>query len=148
MAKAEKLRITRLRQLKNMLEKHDKIFPKRLEFHMNSWFEGKLEKNKSIKDCGTAACALGSAACYTPFNKSGLTIIRHRDYEGKLTDSFEPKYKTHTGVSAGVRFFDISYDEANFLFMPEEYENGEEDQKLISPNRVANRVQVIIDNYS
>lgn len=78
--------------------------------------------------CGTAACALGSAAMLPEFNKSGLKI------EGA------PTFKGHDEYRAGEKFFGITYDQSLFLFNPLCYESLHP-----TPKTVAKRVREILE---
>lgn len=147
------LRIKRLEMLKDMLENHKKIFPT-VAFNMESWldvqsvtdlvlsFFGKSKKEKNL--CGTAACALGSAAIYAPFNAMGLKLAE--DESGFFaTGTLTPSYMGEDGVDAGSKFFGITEEEATDLFIPEEYEKN---CHYITPRDVAKRVQKVISTYS
>lgn len=61
MAIRNSTRLRRLRTLASLMFHHKTAFKEKdLKFNINFWH------------CGTAACALGSAACYHEFNKEGL----------------------------------------------------------------------------
>lgn len=64
--------LRRLRMLKNMLLHHDELFaPKNIEFDLNDWYYS------YPNDCGTAACALGSAMLLKEFQQEGLKPSRN-----------------------------------------------------------------------
>lgn len=166
-----KTRVKRLSMLKDMLDRHDELFPK-AKFDINEWLyvdgQDKPENyDKSgaclIKEgfCATAACALGSAALYEPFNKMGLKVFKN-----------VPQFNGVIGFDAGVDFFGISLEESYFLFNPSSYD---EDDSLsdftkngayntqniepkvsgakhvrgkVKPKHVAERVKFLIDWYS
>lgn len=134
-------RITRLKKLKHMLEHHDEIFkPQKVKFDMDVWCEER--EDRKLK-CYTAACALGSAACYPPFKRAGL----------KLRHGFDIVFNESYGTAAGAHFFEISENESTYLFMPDRYTNAgdldmeESESNPITPQRVAARVQTLIDDY-
>lgn len=175
------LRLQRLTELKYVMDNHDKLF-KKVVFDIGSWAylkdrksERKYVENK-YKDlncdiakkvgCGTAACALGSAAMYEPFVKKGLKI--KSQYDGWASGSewldFEPSYKGHTGTDAGTAFFGITEKEASYLFMPDAYHEPEnyfgemrfsdalkkgltKAVRTVKPKHVSERIQKLIDSY-
>lgn len=181
-------RIERLTTLRDIMLNHDTIFPK-VQLNMFNWAnpidstdKKEIKKlNKALgrtqkKDCGTSACALGSAACYPPFKKKGLTI----EIEPGVYSFNSPTYKTregreYSGFEAGKEFFGISGAESIFLFDPEDYRADPRDgQKkrmvgsvklipivptaedsntysktgFIQEYEVANRIQLLINHYS
>lgn len=112
----------RMLTLIDMLENHDEYFPE-VKFDINDW----------VNPCGTAACALGSAALYKPFMDEGLEMY-----------GAEPKYKSMTGYSAGSYFFDISINDSHYMFDPFEYPFDEH----ITPQMVADRAKEVMERYS
>ncbi len=95
---------TRLRMMIKMLENHEKIFksPKRKE---------KVEFNISLWNCGSSACAVGSACVYAPFKRLGLRLNRYDI----------PEFKGKEGMQAVETFFGISTRKAAMLFTDEGY---------------------------
>lgn len=116
--KIQRLRLVRLaKMLENWTEERERLeCPVR--FDMNDWY------------CGTAACALGSAALHPYFNRHGLAL---RGW------SAAPTYKSYAGYGAASQFFGIPRAQACWLFDPGEYT-----QKRILPRHVAKRVREII----
>lgn len=114
------LRLSRLTELKKMLDTHQKLFPD-ISFNMVSWLQRMSPFRKTCKigkkeACGTAACALGSAAIHPPFIRQGLRMrVERGDNEG------EPYYLGKSGYEAGEKFFGITDEEAQKIFSPEEY---------------------------
>lgn len=149
-------RLERLEMLQDMLERHDEIFGKDVKFDIRMWF---TDDDNVRKDCGTAACALGSAACYPPFMTMGLNI---QDWQGKKPgeEDFSARhsdvcYDGEEGCSAGAEFFGITRQESEWLFNPDEYLTKDgynyTDQALprfVKPKVVAHRVGVLIEYYS
>lgn len=141
------IRIKRLKQLSYMLKNHHKLFKaekKPMRFDIQYWFDpGKPDytSDKAIKpgiSCGTAACALGSAALYPPFKKAGLKFMRCDSF----FNEYVPMYKDFVGFYAGDRFFKISSAESRWLFDPQEYR-----RKRVAPSNVAKRVDRLIKHY-
>jgi len=79
--------------------------------------------------------ALGSAASYPPFKKLGLNLRRISHLR------VAPYYKDFSDYAAGKEFFDITYDQASYLFDPYEYS---ELSRYITPAMVAKRVDEIL----
>jgi len=166
-----KTRVKRLSMLKDMLDRHDELFPK-AKFDINEWLcvDGQWEPENEDKTlaclmkegfCATAACALGSAALYKPFNKMGLKVLKN-----------VPTFNGEIGFEAGEDFFGISYEESNFLFNPSSYDkdnslndytkNGvynlhniepkvsgaKHVRGKVKPKHVSERVKFLIDWYS
>lgn len=110
-------RIKRLGMLRDMLKNHRKIFPE-MKFDM------------SIYHCGTAACALGSAACYPPLMKDGL----HLDW------LWGPAFKGTSKMEAGATFFGLTFDETYFIFT---FDKNIHER----PKTVAKRVDSLLKHY-
>lgn len=138
------------------MENHDTEFPNMPNFDITQWIDTvgiKLAQSEGCKleplkeqTCGFAACALGSAAAHSWFNKRGLS------FDKDLTMAFSPIYapngiggETFGGFAAGEKFFGISEVEAEFLFDPEEYACDDSD---VTTNMVAERIDFLIDNYT
>lgn len=85
-------------------------------------------------DCGTAACALGTACLYPPFRALGLTV----DARGY------PEYRPPAGgvvygVAAGRDFFGLSAGDADRLFYVSSYYRAG-----VTPADVADRIDAIL----
>jgi hypothetical protein len=160
-----KLRLKRLKQLKYMMENHKKIFPESI-FDIDAWI--KPAKSR----CGTAACALGSACFYPPFQKQGLSIDGYKKLSdvgkaakkiGEDAFDFSPGFdgNDYDGYETGANFFGIEIDESYFLFKPDHYKNcGDDGSKTflhrffgikqvekVTPAMVAQRTGMIIERY-
>lgn len=150
----KKVRLKRLNQLKVMLDNHKKLFPE-VKFDIETWMAEGESCSIESGTCGTAACALGSAALYGPFNKEGLKI-----------NGGSPHFKGFKGFDAGQNFFGISYPESEYLFDPQQYNDeryvghdynphnvSEKVLKLdkaitdVKPKHVSARVAVLIKHY-
>lgn len=132
-------RVERLMMMNDMLKNHSKLF-KTVTFDLGIWAEGMEEgKDGSIVagSCGTAACAVGSACIYKPFNKLGFVL------EGTENSEQYPVYGEYTGWSAVRHFFGITYDEANHLFSEDFYESHNPTAK-----QVAKRVRELVVKYT
>lgn len=162
----KKLRIERLTELEYMLLNHKKVFKAQgIIFDLGNWAEKVCDytaakifsKKKGVADkkelCGSAACALGSAAIHDPFVKQGLCLKNdgvssesETDEDGleiiKYEADFIPFYKGAEGVNAGAKFFGIDDYEADHLFMPGAYDNDNPSAK-----EVAVRVRKLINDY-
>lgn len=106
----------RLQHLVTILEKVD---PSR--FDMQSWA------------CGTAACAIGHAACDPDFNTQGLHLIGNT-----LNTRYFPVYGEHEAWSAVRRFFHLSLEDSELLFSQYAY------PRSVTVNDVINRIKEFI----
>lgn len=122
--------MNKLETLHDMLVNHNKYF-KDVDFNMGVFIVK--------RSCGTAACALGSAAIYPPFMEQGLTATL-----GGFVGDVE--YEEWEDFTAGQMFFNITYREAEWLFDPKLYldQYGDEFED-ITPEIVATRVGALID---
>lgn len=106
-------KIKRLEMMKDMLENHNKIFPE-LRFDLNMWH------------CGTAACAVGSAMCYKPFQDMGLHSYPSLSRSGRLQSV--PIYAGPNGAATNWRavtsFFGLTKKQAKKLFYEDSYKEG------------------------
>lgn len=95
------------------------------DFHMADW------------RCGTAGCAIGWAASDSWFMARGLHLSEGPDPI--------PYYKEYQNWDAVKEFFDISMEQALYLFYDGSYDMETDD---ISPAVVAERVQDFVDAYT
>ena len=125
-------------RLKKAIETLRDISARQLPWNMAEWFA-----SPKWDDCGTAACALGWICRQEWAQKAGL--------RGDITGM--PIYGDGAyGVDAGAEFFEIDYDEANWLFMPSQYGEwvvsggGREVwySKRATPDMVADRMERIL----
>jgi hypothetical protein len=109
---------------------------------MDSWIatyaDGEI-KNAANK-CGTTACALGHAGFIPSFRKAGLkSVVNERGWGGRV--KFTNKQGvTYTDYDAGLAFFDLSNNEADWLFYPESYGTKK------GPKTVAKRIRSLVKN--
>jgi hypothetical protein len=118
----------------------------------------KCEIKADANVCGTAACALGFASTIPEFERAGLkmkyralnidfTDETDKDSYGELGEEFFPAadgqvyYRGAQGEMAGAKFFGLSNDEANSLFLPGHYPSV----GYISPEIVADRIDALLD---
>lgn len=86
-----------------------KRVPKR-KFKMDWWaYSRRPMADKPV--CATKACALGWATAIPEFNRAGLEL---RAYVGN--DSAMVCFGDETGFEAGSKFFDLTEDQAGYLF--------------------------------
>jgi len=106
---------------------------------------GKTKKGKPFKgkannvipiQCKTVGCALGWAATLPELRRAGLKLVRN---EFGFEEYAVPEYKGSKGFYAAVGFFDISMNQAEYLFDPMDY--GERNVRDI--DYVANRIRDI-----
>ena len=134
--------IKRLELLQDLMKNHDKHFPK-VQFNIGTWANRLYDtvfKPKQAKTCVSAACALGSAACYRPFIKEGLQLFNDVDW-GVLS----VKFGDYEDFEAGEKFFGINSSESAWLFNPGEYGTSTNNVK---PQMVAYRVAALIQAYT
>lgn len=130
------MNIQRLETLYHMLTSD--IPPEVDFFNMGGWHVKNIHKEhlSSVSvsltgtECGTAACALGCAALYPPFQKEGLVIF-----------GSEVQYESRYGYDAASGFFKISKAHAQYLFSPTSYPVG----RPITPLMVAARARELLD---
>lgn len=160
MLKREKIK--RLKQLHHMLINHDKLFTN-VGFDLNVWHKP--------SSCGTAACALGSAALYGPFVEQGLRM--NDSYYGSSAPACAVDDEHYEGFDAGSAFFGLSLAESYFLFDPDQYRPDDygsgvleesDDLRLqevkdlnlcgfdstepVSSKEVAHRVTMLLEHYT
>ena len=91
---------------------------KNITFNLREWFS-----------CGTAACAVGFAACHPWFNEREL----------RLSYNNNPMYDNMYNFSAAALFFGAQYGEARYLFAPQDYKRG-------NRRDVAKRIRAFVRN--
>ena len=67
--------------------------------------------------CGTAACALGTAALDPELQNQGLTLQPGVIRQGMVLTVLQPTFKEYRKSAAGAAFFGISPEAAEFLFV-------------------------------
>jgi hypothetical protein len=152
----------RLQEFETLLRNIRTTLPDLAIFNMSTWYEPDFDATrwKSSNSCfllldekvtcGSAACALGSAAIHKPFIEQGLIMNSHYD---------QVQFGSDFGFEAGAEFFDLTIEQAKWLFFPLLYSTefipeihsvhwwvGEEDSiPIITPEMVADRVKQILD---
>ncbi len=126
---SRKLQVKRLRHLRSVLTRVKKS-RKHSMFNMSVWGKVPIKMLKKLKfadavvrtpeyveenQCGFAACALGWAASNPTFNRDGLRLVHD---EGGF---MHVEYRDSTDTEAGVKFFGLDWDEAAYLFHPNQY---------------------------
>lgn len=119
------MNVERLQRLKRLL-----LAEKAWNFDMHSWFDASpgTHFNLTPRDgtsewadiephnfCGTAACALGTAALDPQFQAEGLRLIAKLDQFGDF-DGVQPSYRDKVLFEAAQAFFGITYNQAYNLF--------------------------------
>lgn len=148
----------RLQEFELLLRNLHAKVPTLTHFYMGSWFIkhfhppaindavtlNSIDKN----ECGTAACALGAAGLYKPFRDQGL---KTKKTEGLVY------YGTRSGIFAGMVFFDLTYGQSCWLFLPQNYAKSFRADRhnpatylagrtpRVTPEMVARRIRKIIN---
>lgn len=112
----------RLLKLANFLE--TKVQNK--GFNLKTW--------KTVNKCGTVACAGGWACSIPSFKKAGLKLELY-----DFSQYFMIRYKIWEDFAAVSKFFDISIEEAEFLFLNNKYPKSHR-----SKNYVAKRIRSFV----
>lgn len=73
------------------------------QFSLHTWMSG------NVGECGTVACACGWATQIPEFAEAGLKI-EPRQFANTIV------YGGHAGFSAAMLFFDLDYNESEYLF--------------------------------
>lgn len=115
----------RLLKLADLLEEDAKD-KHGLKFDMTDWGSG-VDKAKPVS-CGTTACAMGLAGLSGAFKRAGLKVEFTGNEEAFWLDfSFEGPTGSFVGpYNSGKALFDLTSQEADFLFMPEFYPEGKQ----------------------
>lgn len=109
----------RLLKLAGMLEADAKN-PKGLQFDLGcvgQQVDSYFDEFKPALDCGTTACAMGLAAISGAFKRAGLSYKLVRGYEIDCTING----RSQPYDRAAMKVFDLSQEEADFLFTPFHY---------------------------
>lgn len=96
-------------------------------FNLGSW--------KTVSECGTVACACGWGCSIPSFKKAGLKLESIYDWP----QYFMIRYKIWQDFAAVSKFFDISIEEVEFLFLDENYPKSHR-----SKNYVAKRIRSFV----
>ena len=111
----KKLHAERLLQVVRVLDE----LPKGKRFDLFIWHR-----------CGTTACALGWAAADPWFTRRGLKLVGN-DRDGKGRQHYIPAHKGWHDYWAARIFFAISHKDTNYLFSPDEYEDGKRSKRNV-----------------
>lgn len=112
----------RLHLLVHMLRHHGFYFPK-VEFDLDDWVQKK-------EGCGTAACAVGSACMWKPFNIMGL---HYEEYSWGIAP-WGPVFNKRYHWGAVQEFFGLTHNTAMEFFLASSYPTNS------SPDDVADRI--------
>lgn len=135
--------VERLTALRGILNMHERAIKARKACKLN----GVSRKwDMGTWDCGSAACALGSAGLNPWFKERGLVTDIS---EGAVFLRF-PNGELTEGCEAGEEFFGITFEESESLFSVWEYEsfNDRAKYKGVPPAMVRARVDELIEKYS
>ncbi len=116
----------------------------RQKFDYTSWI-GDNWNGESLMTCGTTACALGWATAMPEFRRVGLQMEKiHDDYDPR---SFYGQVclKDNPGCGeeeAGMQVFGLTSDEFNFVFVPVNLENRNENGA--TPKQVASKIRKFV----
>lgn len=145
------------KRLERLIKVLQEVRRERKPFTIDSWsimvsrFDHSIV-NRRGNSCGTACCALGYATLDPSFRRQGLSLktadgkpvtsrnIAKVEEKGAIT---EPVFNGYWGLSAGAAFFDISDNEAAYLFMPHTYYNLD---RPVRPSDVIKRVRKLLNS--
>ena len=158
------MNVDRLNHLITILEE---AATKEKRFYMGAW--GRLDERKPNM-CNTAACALGTAAMNKQCIEDGLVMMAFYETDGNnnysrvewpLTDTaawdrvfaamaeghgvdLVPRYDEREGFAAGMEYYEINEEQANYLFDPSCYEGSTWD---IRPYNVVIHVRHVLNGH-
>ena len=135
----------RLRTLQKFLR--TKVNPDR--FDMEEW-AGEIKNGKPA--CGTSACALGWATTIPSFRKAGLRMTKTKQIgyiyvtitgmrHNYTKEQYSSHVSLHRSLKAAMKFFDITYTEADYIFANDVYTCGQEGIEL-----AIGRIEDVLDN--
>lgn len=101
----------------------------RPRFDLSAWIRD--------EDCGTAACAVGSAMLSPWFQQRGLRTVRVKAWTGTIINA--PAFGRKKEFDAVSAFFGVDIDDAMNLFHPLRY--GPE---APTPKQVAKRIRALV----
>lgn len=117
----------------------DKNFNLKGRFNLDSWVD------EASKDCGFSACAVGHMCLDKRFNDQGLIMDLDWGMEGG------PEYVLENGCDdnphswdAVQMFFDISHEQAIYLFHRDQYR----DDLIVRAKDVADRILELVNRYN
>lgn len=116
------MNVEALQRLIHILENVEK---QGLPFNINSWWDihpsGFSIGQDLEKPCGTAACAIGWAACDPWFKEQGLSIRAEALSKSGNPKWLVPHFQGARGFEAAAKLFGIEVYVAQVLFDPHEY---------------------------
>lgn len=123
------------------------------KFNMSYWgrYEGKdAPKQLDITKCGTAACAFGWACSIPEFQAAGLKLISWggRGEAMYYVVQLTTPCMTYTDYRAAAKFFDLTWDEAAWIFNPVAYRPEAADEEWetgsVTPAQVVERIESLL----
>ena len=104
-------------------------------FNMHNW------KVSLTPECGTVGCFIGHACDVPEINEAGLHLETEDEH-----DTMFPIFGEEAGTHAVANFFELSYKDACYLFMPGYYATYPNDN--ISKEDVLYRIREFIKDNS
>ncbi len=150
-----------IERMERMAEILRAVCQERRRFSLAVWVDYVKLWGKGEPECGTACCAVGWAAQDPWMNAEGLRLraLRQSAHGGTIekrilpdgpvpserfepsnpgeVELIEPVYLGSTGFDAVARFFDIPKATADYLFLQDSYEDGDDTK----PEDVLSRVE-------
>ena len=123
-------RLTKLAELLYWVAAEHKPFDLTVWINDQDPYSETFDPQRKAGECGTAACAVGYAACDPWFNAQGLSLV---DGEPAIRDVEE-------GWDSVEIFFDLGEGDARHLFCSSRYCAGPE----TGPSQVATRIREFI----
>lgn len=112
----------------------------RKRFNMNFW--------KREAGCGTVCCAMGHGVSVPSLRRAGLKFLFTELWQDNDDDE-ERDYTVvcngQEGLSAAEEVFGISFDQAEYLFMPMSYSAELDSFQPITPKIVARRIRKFVE---
>lgn len=105
------------RRLEALCRKLDTIPRKR--FNYSHWVDVDWEGKPDLS-CGTSACALGWATTVPCLRQAGLRLVKDNAGSYVSLRGSRLNQDDDPSISAAKHVFDITYDEAYYLFIPKD----------------------------
>jgi len=103
------------------------------KFYFGEWAVAESEETANINACGTTACAMGWAGSMPEFRKRGLKLVWEKDIGSGYVEFVDRNGYKLFGEHAGAKFFGLTEDESNHLFIP--WSDYEENMSLAQYRR-------------
>ena len=117
----------------------DNVSP--LKFSMSSFFSRSVTKLDDLHSCGTTACLAGWACNIPEFQKAGLATKVYSQFNPYVVPSYEGS-ETFTAME---KFFDLTEEQAEYLF-GEYSDQGETiDRKNERPEDATRRIRRLVE---